>query len=100
MLNRPVYVVGVGIHRFGKHDVSRRDMAFTAGMGAMDHAGIDFRQIGYLDNGYIGGSMMEGSRFCQGFRPYRSSHRACRKCFSYRLFGLSRGRTRGCGRGL
>jgi acetyl-CoA acetyltransferase len=67
MLNRPVYVVGVGIHRFGKHGVSRRDMAFTAGVGAMDDAGIDFRQIGYLYNGYIGGSMMEGVTFAKDF---------------------------------
>lgn len=67
MLNRPVYVVGVGIHPFGKHGVSRRDMAFTAGMGAMDDAGIDFREIGYLYNGYIGGSMMEGVTFAKDF---------------------------------
>ena len=60
-MNRDVYVIGVGMHRFGKHDVSRRDMAFTAGIAALEDAGLTFRDIGYLYNGYIGGAMMEVS---------------------------------------
>ena len=60
MMERDVYVIGVGMHRFGKHDASRRDMAFTAGINALDDAGISFRDVGTLYNGYIGGQMSEG----------------------------------------
>ena len=65
MMNRDVYVVGVGIHRFGKHDVSRRDMAFTASTTALEDANLSFRDIETLYNGYIGGGMMEGLAFAK-----------------------------------
>jgi len=66
-MERDVYVIGVGMHRFGKHDASRRDMAFTAGINALDDAGISFRDVGTLYNGYIGGQMSEGVGYAKDF---------------------------------
>jgi acetyl-CoA acetyltransferase len=60
MMAREVYVIGVGMHPFGKHGVGNRKMAFAAGTAALGDAGIAFRDVGYLYNGYIGGAMMEG----------------------------------------
>jgi acetyl-CoA acetyltransferase len=66
-MNRDVFVIGVGMHRFGKHDISRRDMAFTAGMEAFADAGVSFADIGTLYTGYIGGNMLEGVGFAKDF---------------------------------
>ena len=62
-MNRDVYVIGVGMHPFTKEYVPVRDMYFTAGVAALEDAGIPFRDVGYLYNGYIGGGMMEGVGF-------------------------------------
>ncbi len=59
-MNREVYVIGVGMHPFTKGYVPLRDMYFTAGVDALEDAGLKFRDIGCLYNGYIGGGMMEG----------------------------------------
>lgn len=64
-MNRDVYVIGVGMHRFTKEYVPIRDMYFTAGVEALKDAGIDFRDVGYLYNGYIGGGMMEGTGYAK-----------------------------------
>lgn len=66
-MNRDVYVVGVGMHEFGKHGAPLRDMAFHAGSEALKDAGLHFRDIGYLYNGYIGGRMLEGVSFAKDF---------------------------------
>ena len=62
-MNRDVYIIGVGMHRFSKDGIPLRDMYFTAGMEALKDAGIKFRDVGALYNGYIGGSMTEGIGF-------------------------------------
>jgi len=59
-VNRDVYVVGVGMHPFTKDYVPLRDMYFTAGVSALEDAGLRFLDVGSLYNGYIGGGMMEG----------------------------------------
>jgi len=66
-MDRDVYVVGVGLHRFGKHDVSRRDMAYVAGMAALEDASISFRDVGTLYTGYIGGNMLDGVTYAKDF---------------------------------
>lgn len=55
-----VYVVGVGMHPFGKHGASNKQMAYTAAKGALDDAGLKFRDVEYLYNGYIMGVTTEG----------------------------------------
>ncbi|HJO34967.1 MAG TPA: thiolase family protein [Gammaproteobacteria bacterium] len=55
-----VYVVGVGMHPFGKHGASNKVMAYTAGKAALQDAGLKFRDVGYLYNGYLGGDPIEG----------------------------------------
>jgi acetyl-CoA acetyltransferase len=55
-----VYVIGVGMHPFGKHGASNRTMSYTAGKAALQDAGIKFRDVGYLYNGYLGGDPIEG----------------------------------------
>ncbi len=64
-MSRDVYVVGAGMHPFMRHAPSRRDMYFTAATAAMDDAGIPFKDIGYLYNGYIGGRLMDGIGFAK-----------------------------------
>lgn len=64
-MNRDVYVIGVGMHPFSKEYRPLRDMYFTAGVDALNDAGIDFRDVGYLYNGYIGGTMMEGTSYAK-----------------------------------
>ncbi len=66
-MNRDVYVIGVGIHRFGKHDVSRRDMHYVAGLAALEDANISFRDVGTLYSGYLGGNMLDGVAFAKDF---------------------------------
>ncbi len=55
-----VYVAGVGMHPFGKHGKSNKEMAYVAGKAALKDAGIKFRDVGALYNGYIMGDMTEG----------------------------------------
>lgn len=62
-----VYIIGVGMHPFGNHGVSIRDMAFVAGIEAMKDAGIKFKDIGSLYNGYIGGDPIEGVAIAKDF---------------------------------
>ena len=38
-MNRDVYVIGVGMHRFSKDHIPKRDLYFTAGMDALGDAG-------------------------------------------------------------
>ena len=64
-MNRDVYVIGVGMHRFSKDHIPKRDLYFTAGMEALKDAGIKFRDVGALYNGYIGGGMTEGIGFAK-----------------------------------
>jgi acetyl-CoA acetyltransferase len=64
-LERDVYVVGVGMHPFRNGHLSVRDCAFGAGVAALDDAGLDFRQIQVLYNGYITGFMMDGITFAK-----------------------------------
>lgn len=64
-MDRDVYVIGVGMHRFGKHDVSRRDMHYVASLAALEDAGLSFRDVGTLYSGYIGGSMLDGVTYAK-----------------------------------
>jgi len=66
-MNRGVYVIGVGMHPFQKECPGNRDMAFTAGRAALADAGIPFRDVGYLYNGYMGGQMLEGVTIAKDF---------------------------------
>lgn len=66
-MNREVYVIGVGMHPFRKECPSNRDMAFAAGRAALADAGIPFRDVGYLYNGYMGGQMLEGVSIAKDF---------------------------------
>jgi acetyl-CoA acetyltransferase len=50
-----VFVIGVGMTPFGQSDVPVGDLAFAAGVDALDDAGIGFGAVGALYNGYIGG---------------------------------------------
>lgn len=60
-----VYVVGVGMHAFGKHGVGCREMAFAAAKEAMSDAGIGYKDVGYLYNGYLGGEMLDGITYAK-----------------------------------
>ena len=62
-----VYVIGVGMHPFGKHGISSRDMAFHAGQEALHDAGLPFQQVGALYSGYIGGTMLEGVTYAKDY---------------------------------
>lgn len=64
-MQREVFVIGVGMHRFGKHDVPRRAMHYAAGIAALEDAHISFRDVGALYSGYIGGSMLDGVTFAK-----------------------------------
>lgn len=66
-MNRDVFVIGVGMHPFRKECPSNRDMAFAAGQAALADAGIPFRDVGYLYNGYMGGQMLEGVTIAKDF---------------------------------
>ena len=59
-LNRRVFVVGVGMHRFGNEGIPATDMGYVAGVAALDDAGIDFPEVGALYNGYLGGGITAG----------------------------------------
>jgi acetyl-CoA acetyltransferase len=47
-----VYVVGVGMHRINNDGTPIREMAFVAGMAALEDAGVRFDEIEYVYNGY------------------------------------------------
>lgn len=64
---KDVYVIGVGMHPFGKHGISTRDMAFHAGQQALQDAGVPFQQVGALYSGYIGGTMLEGVSYAKDY---------------------------------
>ncbi|MEO8539123.1 MAG: thiolase family protein [bacterium] len=64
-MQREVYVIGVGMHRFGKHDVSRRDMHYVAGLAALEDANVSFRDVGALYTGFIGGGMLDGVSYAK-----------------------------------
>jgi acetyl-CoA acetyltransferase len=57
---RDVYVVGVGMAPFGQPDARAADLGFEAATAALDDAGLDFREIGYLYNGYISAGLLTG----------------------------------------
>jgi len=68
MLNREVYVVGVGMSPYGqKLEGSVSDMGFEAGVQALDDAGIMFKEVGALYNGYLGGGMTSGVALAKDF---------------------------------
>jgi acetyl-CoA acetyltransferase len=54
-MREDVYVVGVGMTPFGQQRVKVGDLAFQAGVAALEDAGIRFDEVGALYNGYIGG---------------------------------------------
>ena len=60
MMARDVYVVGVGMAPFGQPDAAAADLGFEAGVAALDDAGIQFREVGYLYNGYISAGLLTG----------------------------------------
>jgi acetyl-CoA acetyltransferase len=60
MMARDVYVIGVGMAPFGQPDVKAADLGFEAGVAALDDAGIDFRDVGYLYNGYLTAGLLTG----------------------------------------
>lgn len=62
-----VYVIGVGMHPFQRVSPPMRDMAYTAGKAALDDAGIKFRDVGELYNGYLGGNLLEGISYAKDF---------------------------------
>ncbi|WP_374406231.1 thiolase family protein [Pelagerythrobacter sp.] len=63
--DRDVYVVGVGMHPFRNAHVPVRECAFGAGVAALDDAGLSFRDIETLYNGYITGFLMDGINYAK-----------------------------------
>ncbi len=53
-----VFVIGVGMTPFGQYAGPVADLAFEAGVAALDDAGVRFDAVGALYNGYIGGGGM------------------------------------------
>lgn len=66
-LGRDVYVAGVGMHPFTRSEIPVYDMAYTAGIAALDDAGVDFPEVGALYNGYLGGGLTTGVRVAKEF---------------------------------
>ena len=66
-MKEDVYVIGVGMHPFQRVAPPLREMAFTAGKAALDDAGIKFKDVGALYNGYLGANMLEGISFAKDF---------------------------------
>ncbi len=66
-MKEDVYVIGVGMHPFGTHGASYRDMAFVAGNAAIKDAGIRFKDVGSLYNGYMSGNPAEGVSYAKDF---------------------------------
>lgn len=61
------FVIGVGMHPISGDPTPVRDMAFDAGVAAMEDAGIDFDAIGALFNGYASGPMLAGVTIAKDF---------------------------------
>lgn len=66
-LGRPVYVIGVGMHPFNNDGLPSASMADVAGMTALADAGIEFREVGALYNGYLGGGVTSGVTIAKEF---------------------------------
>jgi acetyl-CoA acetyltransferase len=64
---RDVYVLGVGMHRFNNEGIAAADMAYDAGIAALDDAGLDFPEVGALYNGYLGGGITAGVHIAKDF---------------------------------
>ncbi len=64
---RDVYVLGVGMHRFNNEGIAAADMAYDAGIAALDDAGLDFPEVGALYNGYLGGGITAGVHVAKDF---------------------------------
>jgi len=62
-----VYVIGVGMHRISGAPTPVRDMAYEAGINAMQDAGIEFDTVGALYNGYASGGMLTGVTVAKDF---------------------------------
>ncbi len=62
-----VYVIGVGMAPFSQDGTPVRDMAYDAGIAALADAGIPFRDVEYLYNGYIGPYGLEGVSIAKEF---------------------------------
>lgn len=62
-----VYVVGIGMHRISAAPIAVRDMAFDAGINAMQDAGIGFDAVEALYNGYASGGMLAGVSSAKDF---------------------------------
>lgn len=60
-----VYVIGVGMHPFQRVAPPLHDMYYTAAKAALNDAGIKFKDVGELYNGYLGGKMLEGISFAK-----------------------------------
>jgi len=66
-LGRDVYVIGVGMHPFNNDGTPVADMAYAAGIAALDDAGIDFPEVGALYNGYLSGGITIGVHIAKEF---------------------------------
>lgn len=66
-LARDVYVVGVGMHRFNNEGIRATDMAYDAGLAALNDAGLEFPEVGALYNGYLGGPITAGVQVAKDF---------------------------------
>jgi len=66
-MSRDVYVIGVGMHPFTNQPPPVTDMAYDAGIAALEDAGIDFPEVGALYNGYIGGGITTGVHVAKEF---------------------------------
>jgi acetyl-CoA acetyltransferase len=62
-----VYVIGVGMHRFNNEGIPARDMAFDAGIAALDDAGIAFPDVKTLYAGYMSGGGTTGVAVAKDF---------------------------------
>ena len=64
---REVAIIGVGMHRFGKHaERSLKDLGREAVWAAIDDAGIDPRRIGCAYVGNSLGGLLSGRRASAG----------------------------------
>jgi len=62
-----VYVIGVGMHQISGAPTPVREMAFNAGIAAMQDADIGFDTVGALYNGYASGPMLAGVTIAKDF---------------------------------
>lgn len=66
-LDRDVYVIGVGMHPISGAPTPVLDMAFEAGVNAMEDAGIAFDSVEALYNGYASAGMTAGVTLAKDF---------------------------------